>query len=80
MALDAERNDVLRMVVGAGLPAIGMAVRLAGALFVTRVLKTSSTVSNQRMGSRFAWCARFCERRRSSPAICRRAGPRQSTL
>jgi putative ABC transport system permease protein len=42
VALGAERGDVLRMVVGAGLrmAAFGMAIGLAGALFVTRVLKT----------------------------------------
>jgi putative ABC transport system permease protein len=42
MALGAERGDVLRLVVGAGLrmAAVGMTVGLAGALFVTRVLKT----------------------------------------
>jgi putative ABC transport system permease protein len=42
MALGAGRRDVLRMVVGAGLgmAAFGMALGLAGALFVTRVLRT----------------------------------------
>jgi putative ABC transport system permease protein len=42
MALGAERSDVLRMVVGSGLrmAACGMAIGLAGALAVTRVLKT----------------------------------------
>lgn len=42
MALGAGRSDVLRMVVGSGLRmvAFGMASGLAGALFVTRVLKS----------------------------------------
>jgi putative ABC transport system permease protein len=42
MALGAGRRDVLRMVVGAGLgmAAFGMTLGLAGALFVTRVLRT----------------------------------------
>ncbi len=42
MALGAERSDVLRMVVGTGLrmAASGMAIGLAGALVVTRVLGT----------------------------------------
>jgi len=40
MALGAEQSDVLRMVVGTGsrMTAFGMAVGLAGALFVTRLL------------------------------------------
>lgn len=42
MALGAGRNDVLRMVVRSGLrmAAFGMAIGLAGALLVTRVLRT----------------------------------------
>lgn len=42
MALGADRNDVLRMVVASGLrmAAFGMTIGLAGALFITRVLKT----------------------------------------
>ena len=42
MALGAGRSDVLRMVVGGGLrmAALGMAIGLAGALLVTRVLRT----------------------------------------
>jgi putative ABC transport system permease protein len=42
MALGASRGDVLRLMVGSGLrmAAFGMAVGLAGALLVTRVLKT----------------------------------------
>jgi putative ABC transport system permease protein len=42
MALGAERSDVLQMVVGSGLrmAAIGMAIGLAGALLITRVLRT----------------------------------------
>jgi predicted permease len=42
MALGAGRSDVLRMVVGSGLrmAAFGMAIGLAGALLVTRVLRT----------------------------------------
>ncbi len=42
MALGAGQSDVLRMVVGAGLrmAAVGIAAGLAGALFVTRVLRT----------------------------------------
>jgi putative ABC transport system permease protein len=42
MALGAQRGDVLRMVVGDGLriAACGTAVGLAGALYLTRVLKT----------------------------------------
>jgi putative ABC transport system permease protein len=42
MALGAERGDVVRLVVASGLrmAAIGMAIGLAGAVLVTRVLKT----------------------------------------
>jgi putative ABC transport system permease protein len=42
MALGAERNDVLRMVVWSGLriSVAGMAIGLAGAMLLTRVLKT----------------------------------------
>ena len=42
MALGARRSDVLRMVVASGLrmAAFGMAMGLAGALFITRILKT----------------------------------------
>jgi putative ABC transport system permease protein len=42
MALGARRRDVLRMVVGSGLrmAAFGMAIGLAGALLITRVLRT----------------------------------------
>ena len=42
MALGAQRSHVLRMVVASGLrmAAAGMAIGLAGALLVTRVLKT----------------------------------------
>jgi putative ABC transport system permease protein len=42
MALGAEHSDVLGMVMGSGLrlAASGMAIGLAGALFVTRLLKT----------------------------------------
>jgi putative ABC transport system permease protein len=42
MALGAGRNNVLRMVVGAGLrmAAFSVAVGLAGALAITRVLRT----------------------------------------
>jgi putative ABC transport system permease protein len=42
MALGAGRSDVLRMVVASGLrmAAFGMAIGLAGALFITRVLKS----------------------------------------
>jgi putative ABC transport system permease protein len=42
MALGAERSDVLRMVVWSGLrmATFGMAIGLAAALLVTRVLKT----------------------------------------
>jgi ABC-type antimicrobial peptide transport system permease subunit len=42
MALGADRSDVLRMVVKAGLrmAAFGISIGLAGALLVTRVLRT----------------------------------------
>ena len=42
MALGAKRSDVLRLVVGSGLrmAAFGMAIGLAGALLLTRVLRT----------------------------------------
>jgi len=77
MALGAGRSDVLRMVVASGLrmAAFGMAIGLAGALFITRILKRFYTASGLRTEPLSFWSRRFSERRHFLPAICLHAAP-----
>ncbi|MGH9703277.1 MAG: FtsX-like permease family protein, partial [Candidatus Acidiferrales bacterium] len=79
MALGAQHQDVLRLVVGEGLKlaVAGVAIGLAGAAALSRILESFLFEVGQRDASHLSAWRRYCWRQPCLPAMYRRAVTRQ---